>query len=281
MQSHWERENPDKTFIGSEAHKNPEKWHAKWQVKTHWLGANPESSPEDFENTEFAHSPERYNPKDGFRPEPIPANPDRSVGAEDFRLKEAVRNHWLRANPAKTHLDFETTQFASHPETYSHPGTKNPNGTTKLPPFKEGTSAPIQFPYRNVMKRVGLPAADYPTPEDDRQGENNQREINNLRTAGLPVPAALTMHPDVIKAREEAGTLTGPERETKVAEVIQRLDKERRSTRTAKLGGALEAQESESRVDKALNKNSRTAPFKAGLTEHELAQTTAVDRTEV
>ena len=285
-QTSWEQENPNKTFIGSEAHKDPEKWHLKWQVKAHWLGANPKASPEDFENTEFAHSPERYNPKDGFKPEPMQVNPDRSVGPANFRLKDAVRQHWMHVNLGKNERDFEETQFASKPETYSHPG-QNEDGSVKglrqIPKFDTGSVAKIQFPYRNVMKRVGLPAADYPTPEDDKQGEKSQTEINNLRTAGLPVPAALTMHPDVIQGREEAGTLTGPERETKVAEVIQRLDKERRATRTAKLGGALEAKESESRVDQALNRPSRgaskrgatTSGFKSGLTEHELAQNPA------
>jgi len=52
-----------KTFTGSEAHNDPEKWNQKFQVKQHWLRTNKGAKPHEFEGTSGNIDPEGYATK--------------------------------------------------------------------------------------------------------------------------------------------------------------------------------------------------------------------------
>ena len=61
-----------KTFIGSEAHSDPEKWNQKFQVKQHWLRTNKGVKPHEFEGTEGYTDPEGYAIKHNIEFREIP-----------------------------------------------------------------------------------------------------------------------------------------------------------------------------------------------------------------
>jgi hypothetical protein len=68
--SAWLQREPTKTFIGSPAHQDPEKFLIKMAVKDHWLAAQSKSGfskSHEFEGTEAAANPEAYIEKNGLQ----------------------------------------------------------------------------------------------------------------------------------------------------------------------------------------------------------------------
>jgi hypothetical protein len=90
-----------KTFIGSEAHTDPEKWNQQFQVKQHWLRTNKGAKPHEFEGTEGHIDPEGYATKHKleFREIPKPYSKwARQTGMTGFN---PTRNEERTANIAE------------------------------------------------------------------------------------------------------------------------------------------------------------------------------------
>lgn len=71
IQKDWEAENPGKTFVGSDAHADPEHWNLKRQVRSAWMRASKlKNTPETraaFEGTQFAAAPKAAAEKWGLQ----------------------------------------------------------------------------------------------------------------------------------------------------------------------------------------------------------------------
>ena len=79
-----------KTFVGSEAHTNPEAWHEKNQVRTHWIKSN-KGRPEDFDSSEAAGDIAGYKAANNLETKPL-----------EFDTRKASRLTVLTPNPKST-----------------------------------------------------------------------------------------------------------------------------------------------------------------------------------
>jgi hypothetical protein len=156
-----------KTFIGSEAHTDPTKWHYFNQLKQHWLKNTPDARPEDFDSSEAKLDPENYISK--------------FTGRKRFKPVEL--------STVKPKLELSGRDLAKT-ITYDV-SPKNPSTKTI---FAEDLATLYQKGGRGISPTSGTFAAFYPTETDEARAETNnenvvpadvnERQLTSARAAG-------------------------------------------------------------------------------------------------